>query len=165
MQGHVEAETVFLNSFFERQSGPRARLRRRSRAPQWLPNTPAQRSRAPKWLPSTPAQRPRAPKWLPSTPAQRLNSFFECQSGPRARLRRHSQAPKWLPSTPAQRSRAPKWLPSTPAQLFIEFLRVFSSQVAPAPRPRAAQTRPTPCRNERGYLYRYTCIYVIYVYK
>ena len=70
-----------------------------------------------------------------------LNSFFERQSGPRARLRRHSRAPKWLPSTPAQR--------------FLEFLRVFSSQVAPAPRLREPPTRQTRCRNERGFLYRY----------
>ena len=50
-----------------------------------------------------------------------------------------------------------------PAQRFIEFLRVFSSQVAPAPRlrePPTPQTLPTACRNERGFLYIYIYIYI-----
>ena len=148
MQGHVEAETVFLNSFFERQSGlehvcagvpgrpsgSRGRLRRDPERP----SGSRARLRSVPGRPSGFRARPgNAPKRLPSTPAQ------------------GSRAPKWLPSTPAQRSRAPKWLPSTPAQRFIEFLHVFSSQVAPAPRPRDLQTRQTRCRNERGFLYRY----------
>ena len=138
MQGHVEAETVFLNSFFERQSGPRARLRRHSRAPKWLPSTPAQRSRAPKWLPSTPAQRSRAPKWLPSMPVQRFRT------------------PKRLPRTQLQRLRTPKWLLSGPVQHFRTLLP--SPKLQKSLTPSASSSFFGFCELERFYLYRYTSV-------
>ncbi len=142
-----EAETVFLNRFFEQLSRTLSNVQAASgrgysrwcrahsgsgaavSSDQWLWSSSFERTVAlnaperpigvPKWRPSSPLERPWAPKWHPSSPLER-------SSGAQVAPERPISAPLGTQVAPKRPIRAPKWL----RVRFYVFFRVFESPVA-----------------------------------
>ena len=139
-----EAETVFLNRFFEQLSRTLSNVQAASGRgySRWCRahsgsgaavssdqcssfertvalNAPERPIGVPKWRPSSPLERPWAPKWHPSSPLER-------SSGAQVAPKRPISAPLGTQVAPKRPIRAPKWL----RVRFYVFFRVFESPVA-----------------------------------